>query len=73
MVPRPRVRSILPSCSKTFRALRIVVRLTLNSPARSVSLGRNLGARSNGLIRNQPFNAAPNLFVELYSGHCTKQ
>src|SRR5271166_7127600 len=28
VVPRPGVRSILPSCSKNFRALRIVVRLT---------------------------------------------
>jgi hypothetical protein len=28
VVPRPGVRSIFPSCSKTFRALRIVVRLT---------------------------------------------
>ena len=36
---RPGVRSILPSCSNTFRAFRIVVRLTYSSLANSLSVG----------------------------------
>ena len=45
------MRSILPSCSRTFRALRIVVLLTKNSLAKLVSLGSWLpGSRARSVI-----------------------
>ena len=51
MIHRPGVRSILPSCSRTFRALRIVVLLTKNSLAKLVSLGSWLpGLRARSVI-----------------------
>jgi hypothetical protein len=48
---RPGVRSILPSCSNTFRALRIVVRLTYSSLANLLSVGSWLpGLRARSMI-----------------------
>jgi hypothetical protein len=48
---RPGERSILPSCSNTFRALRIVVRLMYSSLANSLSVGSWLpGLRARSMI-----------------------